>query len=181
LNGSTWSAPFAVPWRCTPCSRTIYRHTIHCASFLSQSTNLRTHGQLSKELRIRRPESKVLFVSGYAGKTLTDHKVVDLDMALAKTLHPETTMWQGPHHVEPTAVAHDVVIHRFFGNTILGRGHERTRLPALPRRPIRVNLVAAGEQVSTGGCMERAPLPANSNHNHESRRGHESRRAELPC
>jgi hypothetical protein len=35
----------------------------------------------------------------------------------------------------------------------------RTRLPALPRRPIRANLVAAGEQVSTGGSMERAPLP----------------------
>jgi two-component system, cell cycle sensor histidine kinase and response regulator CckA len=36
-------------------------------------------GQLAKELQSIRPEAKVLFVSGYAGKTVVDHKVVDAD------------------------------------------------------------------------------------------------------
>jgi len=36
-------------------------------------------GQLAKELRSIRPESKVLFVSGYAGKTIIDHKVADIE------------------------------------------------------------------------------------------------------
>jgi len=36
-------------------------------------------GQLAKELSVRCPEAKVLFVSGYAGKTIMDHKVVDLE------------------------------------------------------------------------------------------------------
>jgi PAS domain S-box-containing protein len=36
-------------------------------------------GQLAKELTKLRPETKLLFVSGYAGKTVLDHKVVDLE------------------------------------------------------------------------------------------------------
>jgi len=36
-------------------------------------------GQLAKELAQLRPDAKLLFVSGYAGKTVLDHKVVDLD------------------------------------------------------------------------------------------------------
>ncbi|MGA8761410.1 MAG: response regulator [Candidatus Sulfotelmatobacter sp.] len=36
-------------------------------------------GQLAGELEVLRPETKVLFVSGYAGKTVIDHKVVDLE------------------------------------------------------------------------------------------------------
>jgi two-component system, cell cycle sensor histidine kinase and response regulator CckA len=36
-------------------------------------------GQLAKELESFRPETAFLFVSGYAGKTIDDHKVVDLD------------------------------------------------------------------------------------------------------
>ena len=36
-------------------------------------------GQLAKQLEGCRPETKVLFVSGYAGKTVVDHNVVDLD------------------------------------------------------------------------------------------------------
>ncbi len=36
-------------------------------------------GQLAKELAQRRPDTKLLFVSGYAGKTVLDHKVVDLE------------------------------------------------------------------------------------------------------
>ena len=36
-------------------------------------------GQLAKELETFRPETEVLFVSGYAGKTIIDHKVADLD------------------------------------------------------------------------------------------------------
>ena len=36
-------------------------------------------GQLAKELAELRPDTKLLFVSGYAGKTVLDHKVVDLE------------------------------------------------------------------------------------------------------
>jgi FixJ family two-component response regulator len=36
-------------------------------------------GQLAKELAQLRPDAKLLFVSGYAGKTVLDHKVVDLE------------------------------------------------------------------------------------------------------
>jgi CheY-like chemotaxis protein len=36
-------------------------------------------GQLAKELGQLRPDTKLLFVSGYAGKTVMDHKVVDLE------------------------------------------------------------------------------------------------------
>jgi two-component system, cell cycle sensor histidine kinase and response regulator CckA len=36
-------------------------------------------GQLAGELEALRPETKVLFVSGYAGKTVVDHNVVDLE------------------------------------------------------------------------------------------------------
>jgi two-component system cell cycle sensor histidine kinase/response regulator CckA len=36
-------------------------------------------GQLAKELETLRPETKVLFVSGYAGQTVLDHKVVDVE------------------------------------------------------------------------------------------------------
>jgi PAS domain S-box-containing protein len=36
-------------------------------------------GQLAKELETLRPEMRVLFVSGYAGQTVLDHKVIDLE------------------------------------------------------------------------------------------------------
>jgi CheY-like chemotaxis protein len=36
-------------------------------------------GELARELGQFRPDTKFLFVSGYAGKTILDHKVVDLD------------------------------------------------------------------------------------------------------
>jgi two-component system cell cycle sensor histidine kinase/response regulator CckA len=36
-------------------------------------------GQLATELAQLRPETKLLFVSGYAGKTVLDHKVADLE------------------------------------------------------------------------------------------------------
>jgi len=36
-------------------------------------------GQLAKELETSRPETRVLFVSGYAGQTVLDHKVVDVE------------------------------------------------------------------------------------------------------
>jgi DNA-binding NtrC family response regulator len=36
-------------------------------------------GELAKELRAVRPEMRMLFVSGYAGQTVLDHKVVDVD------------------------------------------------------------------------------------------------------
>jgi two-component system cell cycle sensor histidine kinase/response regulator CckA len=36
-------------------------------------------GQLAKELTMVRPGTRVLFVSGYAGQTILDHKVVDVE------------------------------------------------------------------------------------------------------
>ena len=36
-------------------------------------------GQLAKELETTRPETRILFVSGYAGQTVLDHKVVDVE------------------------------------------------------------------------------------------------------
>ena len=36
-------------------------------------------GQLAKELAEVRPETRVLFVSGYTGQTVIDHKVVDVE------------------------------------------------------------------------------------------------------
>lgn len=36
-------------------------------------------GELAKEMANVRPETRLLFVSGYAGKTVLDHKVVDLE------------------------------------------------------------------------------------------------------
>jgi two-component system, cell cycle sensor histidine kinase and response regulator CckA len=36
-------------------------------------------GQLARELSRVRPDTKVLFISGYAGQTVLDHKVVDVD------------------------------------------------------------------------------------------------------
>lgn len=37
-------------------------------------------GELARKLAQLRPDMKFLFVSGYAGKTVLDHKVVDLEM-----------------------------------------------------------------------------------------------------
>ena len=36
-------------------------------------------GELAKELDTLRPETRVLFVSGYAGQTVLDHRVIDVD------------------------------------------------------------------------------------------------------
>ena len=36
-------------------------------------------GQLAKELKRVRPETRLLFVSGYAGKTVLEHNVFDLE------------------------------------------------------------------------------------------------------
>jgi two-component system cell cycle sensor histidine kinase/response regulator CckA len=36
-------------------------------------------GQLAKELEILRPQTRLLFVSGYAGQTVVDHKVVNVE------------------------------------------------------------------------------------------------------
>jgi two-component system, cell cycle sensor histidine kinase and response regulator CckA len=36
-------------------------------------------GQLAKELETLRPQTRVLFVSGYAGQTVVDHRVVDVE------------------------------------------------------------------------------------------------------
>jgi len=58
-----------------------YGSTIHLVVSDVVMPNM-SGGQLAKELRSRRPESKVLFVSGYAGKTLIDHNVAEPGMNL---------------------------------------------------------------------------------------------------
>jgi two-component system, cell cycle sensor histidine kinase and response regulator CckA len=57
---------------------TSYESTIH----LTVTDVVMPHlsgGQLAKELATVRPETGVLFVSGYAGQTVLDHKVVDVE------------------------------------------------------------------------------------------------------
>lgn len=55
-----------------------YDSTIHLVVSDVVMPNM-SGGQLAKELEAVRPEAKVLFVSGYAGKTVVDHKVLDLE------------------------------------------------------------------------------------------------------
>jgi len=52
--------------------------TIHLAVTDVVMPNM-SGGQLARELGRLRPETKLLFVSGYAGKTVLDHKVFDLE------------------------------------------------------------------------------------------------------
>ena len=51
-------------------------------------------GQLAKELAELRPDTRLLFVSGYAGKTVLDHKVLDL----------ETNFVQKPYTLKPLSL-----------------------------------------------------------------------------
>jgi two-component system, cell cycle sensor histidine kinase and response regulator CckA len=55
-----------------------YGSPIHLAVTDVVMPNL-SGGQLAKELAVARPETDVLFVSGYAGQTVLDHKVVDVE------------------------------------------------------------------------------------------------------
>ena len=55
-----------------------YGSTIHLA-VTDVVMPLVSGGQLAKELARVRPETEVLFVSGYAGKTVLDHKVVNVE------------------------------------------------------------------------------------------------------
>jgi two-component system, cell cycle sensor histidine kinase and response regulator CckA len=55
-----------------------YGSPIHLAVTDVVMPNL-SGGQLAKELAAARPETDVLFVSGYAGQTVLDHKVVDVE------------------------------------------------------------------------------------------------------
>jgi len=75
-------------------------------------------GQLVKELTAIRPGTRVLFVSGYAGQTILDHKVVDVENNfLQKTIYSETTGGQSKGssgsqgecsspHAQPSEPAH---------------------------------------------------------------------------
>jgi len=55
-----------------------YHSTIHLAISDVVMPNM-SGGQLAKELKRLRPETRLLFVSGYAGKTVLDHNVFDLE------------------------------------------------------------------------------------------------------
>ena len=57
---------------------TTYENTIHLAVTDVVMPNM-SGGQLAKELATLRPATKVLFVSGYAGKTVLNHEVFDLE------------------------------------------------------------------------------------------------------
>jgi CheY-like chemotaxis protein len=52
--------------------------TIHLAVTDVVMPNM-SGGQLAQELARLRPETRLLFVSGYAGKTVLDHNVLDLE------------------------------------------------------------------------------------------------------
>jgi two-component system cell cycle sensor histidine kinase/response regulator CckA len=53
-----------------------YGSTIHLVISDVVMPNM-SGGQLAKELEVRCPETKFLFVSGYPGKTVIDHEVLD--------------------------------------------------------------------------------------------------------
>ena len=55
-----------------------YPSTIHLVVSDVVMPNM-SGGQLATELAQVRPDTKLLFVSGYAGKTVLDHKVVDVE------------------------------------------------------------------------------------------------------
>ena len=55
-----------------------YASTIHLVITDVVMPNM-SGGQLARELKQLRPQTRLLFVSGYAGKTVLDHKVVDLE------------------------------------------------------------------------------------------------------
>jgi two-component system cell cycle sensor histidine kinase/response regulator CckA len=55
-----------------------YRQPIHLAVTDVVMPNV-SGGQFAKELATVRPETRVLFVSGYAGQTVLDHKVIDVE------------------------------------------------------------------------------------------------------
>ncbi len=57
---------------------TTYENNIHLAVTDVVMPNM-SGGQLAKELATLRPATKVLFVSGYAGKTVLNHEVFDLE------------------------------------------------------------------------------------------------------
>jgi len=51
--------------------------------------------KLAKELAVRCPETKFRFVSGYPGKTVIDHEVLDFESNfLSETVHLEATLQQ---------------------------------------------------------------------------------------
>jgi len=78
-------------------------------------------GQLAKELETLRPETRVLFVSGYAGQTVVDHKVVDVEnnflqkpftlkqLAVKVRKVLDLTHKAGPVSVEASALCGDAV------------------------------------------------------------------------
>jgi two-component system cell cycle sensor histidine kinase/response regulator CckA len=55
-----------------------HRSTIHLAVTDVVMPHM-SGGELARELETLRPETRVLFVSGYAGQTVVDHKVVDVE------------------------------------------------------------------------------------------------------
>jgi two-component system cell cycle sensor histidine kinase/response regulator CckA len=68
-------------------------------------------GQLAKELGTLRPETRVLFVSGYAGQTVVDHKVVDVEnnflqkpFTLRQLASKVRKVLELNHHVGPVSI-----------------------------------------------------------------------------
>ena len=71
-----------------------YGSTIHLVISDVVMPNM-SGGQLAKELAVRCPETKFRFVSGYPGKTVIDHEVLDFESNfLSETVHLEATLQQ---------------------------------------------------------------------------------------
>ena len=84
-----------------------YPSTIHLVVSDVVMPNM-SGGQLATELAQVRPEIKLLFVSGYAGKTVLDHKVVDVETNFLQkpftlkqlSLKVRSALGQGAHQPE---------------------------------------------------------------------------------
>lgn len=69
-------------------------------------------GELAKELETLRPETKVLFISGYAGQTVLDHNVVNVEsnflqkpFTLKQLASKIRTVLDHSSHTAPVAIA----------------------------------------------------------------------------
>ena len=73
-------------------------------------------GELAKQLARVRPDARFLFVSGYAGKTLLDHKVVDL----------ETNFLQKPYTLRQLSTKIRAALAAVPGETVVSSGDAST-------------------------------------------------------
>jgi two-component system, cell cycle sensor histidine kinase and response regulator CckA len=75
-------------------------------------------GELARELELLRPQTRVLFVSGYAGQTVLDHKVVDVEnnflqkpFTLKQLASKVRTVLDHSYHAVPNVSLTDSITH----------------------------------------------------------------------